>query len=117
MAPYKVPNARALTHPVVVPMKYWCDHLFLFILCSMPSRSWAVVVRLGQKVSDLQPEHFGKRSQILAARVAAASFPGLDVLTGDSECVAKFGQGEPECLAGGFDGGANHGRWVVSSFR
>ena len=62
----------------------------------------------GQKVSDLQPEHFGKRSQILAARVAAASFPGLDVLTGDSECVAKFGQGEPECLAGGFDGGADH---------
>ena len=63
----------------------------------MPSLGWAVVVRLGQKVSDLQPEHFGKRSQILAARVAAASFPGLDVAIVDAESVADCFLCEPTC--------------------
>ena len=107
MAPYKVPNARALTHPVVVPMKYWCDHLFLFILCSMPSRSWAVVVRLGQKVSDLQPEHFGQLGKVLWTWVAAASFPSVDVPAINADNVANVLQSEPACLAGDFDPFAN----------
>ena len=45
----------------------------------------------GQKVGDLKPEHFGQLGEVLRSGVAAASFPGVDVLTGDSECVADFG--------------------------
>ena len=45
----------------------------------------------GQKVGDLKPEHFGQLGKVLATWVSAASFPSLDVLTGDSECVADFG--------------------------
>ncbi len=72
---------------------------------------------LGQKVSDLQPEHFGQLGEVLWAGVAAASFPRVNVLPGDSECAADLGECEFACLTGGFDDWANHGRWVVSSFR
>ena len=62
----------------------------------------------GQKVGDLKPEHIGQLGEVLWAGVAAASFPGVDVLTGDSECVADLGECEFACLTGGFDGVADH---------
>lgn len=73
----------------------------------MPRRSWAVVVRLGQQISDLQPEHFGQLGEVLWAGVAAASFPGVDVAAIDAENVADILQSEPACLAGDFDPFAN----------
>lgn len=67
-----------------------------------------VLLSFGQKVSDLQLEHFGQLGEVLWAGVAAARFPGVDVPIVDAECIADCFLRKPACLAGGFDGVADH---------
>jgi hypothetical protein len=77
-----------------------------------------VLLSFGQKVGNLQAEHFGQLGKVLTTGVSAARLPGLDLLVLDPERPTQGDQGKTSVYAGLADALAGgHGAAFLASQR